>query len=278
MDERMRVVLAGADVDAVVDLGCDLADAGRQEDALVCFERAVELGGDWVWGNVGNTLLELDRPLEAAEAYRRAAAAGETDAWVHLGHLLESLGDLDGAAGAFAAAGESGLPEGFVELAHLRHDRGDLPGADAALTRAGEDPQAFALRACWEWEATLDPQLEPRLRAGAAVSGAARAALAALLLLTRRAGQAQQQLELGAKLGQRECWLPLGNLLAESDIDAAEAAYTAGIAAGDAYCHHNLALLLLERGNRQRAEFHLAAGAAAGDDLARRALRDLPRD
>lgn len=274
----MRVVLAGVDVDAVVELGCDLADAGRQQDALVCFERAVELGGDWVWANVGNTLLELDRPLEAVDAYRRAVAAGETDAWVHLGHLLESLDDLDGAADAFAAAGENGLPEGFVELAHLRHDRDDHPGADVALARAGDHPMALAVRACWDWEATLDPQLETRLRAGARVSGAARAALAALLLLTRRAEEAQQQLELGAKLGQRECWLPLGNLLAESDVDAAEAAYTAGIAAGDAYCHHNLALLLLERGDLRRAELHLAAGAEAGDELARRALRELPRD
>jgi tetratricopeptide (TPR) repeat protein len=276
----MRAALAGGDVDALVEVGCDLADEGRQADALTCFQRAVALGADWVWFNVGNTLRELGHAAEAAEAYRRAADAGETDAWFSLGHLLESHGDLEGAAGAFRSAGVVGEPGGFVELAQLLRDRGDDTAADAALALAlaGDHPPALALRASWDWERTADPALEERLRAGARVSGAARADLAALLLLTERREEAQRQLELGAKLGQRECWLPLGNLLAESDVDAAEEAYGAGIAAGDVYCHHNLAVLLLERGDTDRARSHLAAGAATGDDMARRALRELGRD
>ena len=273
----MRTVLAGGDVDVIVDLGCDLADAGRQREALTCFERAVDLGGDWVWFNVGNTLRDLDRPLEAVDAYRRAVAVGETDAWLNLGHLLASLGDSDGAAEAFGSAGES-QPEGFLDLALLLDDRGDRDAAHAALARAGDFAPALAVRACWDWERTGDLALEGSLRAAAAESGAARADLAALLLVADRRGEARAQLELGAKLGQRECWLPLGNLLAESDVDAAEEAYLAGIAAGDAYCHHNLALLLLERGDPVRAEFHLSAGAAAGDDLARRVLDQRRRD
>lgn len=279
MDGRARAVLAGDDADAIVELGCDLADAGRQQDALSCFQRAVELGNEWVWFNVGNTLRDLDRPQEAVDAYRRAVRAGETDAWLNLGYLLEAAADLDGAATAFREAGAAGQPEGFVELAHLERDRGDDDAAELALRRAGSFPPALAELACWDWERTLDPALEGALRDGSAVSGAARASLAALLLLTRRPLEAQQQLELGAKLGQRECWLPLGNVLAErvGDLEAAEEAYRAGIAAGDAYCHHNLALLLLERGDVAQAEFHLSAGSAAGDDLAERALRSLHR-
>ncbi|RYD90129.1 MAG: hypothetical protein EOP50_16475, partial [Sphingobacteriales bacterium] len=73
--------------------------------------------------------------------------------------------------------------------------------------------------ATWRWERTLDPALEEQLRAGAPVDGDTRASLAALLLATGRRAEARAQLELGAKLGQDECWLPLGNLLCGDDLN-----------------------------------------------------------
>jgi len=120
------------------------------------------------------------------------------------------------------------------------------------------------------------------------VSGGARADLAQLLLDTGRRAEARAELERGAKLGQRECWLPLGNLFAGDDLGevpvaggavdlaAAEDAYRAGIAAGDTHCHHNLGVLLLQRGDADAAAEEFRAGAAAGDDLAERALQRLP--
>lgn len=52
---------------------------------------------------------------------------------------------------------------------------------------------------------------------------------------------------------------PLGNFLADDleDTVAAEAAYRAGTDAGDANCHHNLALLLLEDDRADEALTHL---------------------
>ncbi|WP_432571664.1 tetratricopeptide repeat protein [Kineococcus sp. SYSU DK005] len=296
---RLHDALAGADVDELVELGCDLAEAGRQQQALACFQRAVDLGSEWVSFNVANTLRELDRPTEAVAAYQRAIAAGESDAWLNLAHVLDSLGDLAGAMDAYRAAGQAGQPEGHVQLAHLLHQQGEPQRAQAALAPAlqrGYLP-AVVLAARWRWENThdtADPALE-QLRAGAGVDGSARADLAELLIATGRREQAREQLQLGAKLGQRECWLPLGNLLAGDDLSAepdqelevdeaevdkagAEEAYRAGIAAGDEWCHHNLALLLLERGDVRAAEEHLLAGAAAGDELAQLAWQDLPRD
>ncbi|SDY56796.1 hypothetical protein SAMN05660209_03180 [Geodermatophilus africanus] len=84
-------------------------------------------------------------------------------------------------------------------------------------------------------------------------------------------------LETGAARGEVASWLPLGNLYANElgDPDAAEAAYRSGIAAGDGHSHHNLAVLLLDRGDLDRAEFHLRLGAASGDALAAAALRRL---
>jgi tetratricopeptide (TPR) repeat protein len=289
LDARRYEALRGADADALIDVGCDLADADRQEQALVCFRRAVDLGQDWAWFNVANTLRELGRPLEAVAAYERALAAGETDAWLNLGHVLHGLGDLAGAERAFGAAAErAGQPEGHLELAVLLHEQGEVDRADEVISRAADAGflPAVATRASWRWERTRDPALEAELRAGAPVDGGARADLAALLLATGRPREARAELELGAKLGQRECWLPLGNLLAgdeltddadDADVDtaAAEDAYRAGIAAGDAYCHHNLGLLLLAQGDTRGAEEQFLAGAVAGDDLAQRAWHDL---
>src|SRR3712207_8356337 len=59
------------------------------------------------------------------------------------------------------------------------------------------------------------------------------------------------------------------------DDEAAEEAYRCGIAAGEAYCHHNLAVLLAERGDFDGAVEQFRLGAAAGDQLAADALREL---
>jgi hypothetical protein len=86
-------------------------------------------------------------------------------------------------------------------------------------------------------------------------------------------------LERGAKLGEQVAWLPLGNLYREElgDDEAAEEAYRSGIAAGDAYCHQNLAVLLADRGDLEGAIEQFRLGAAAGDQLAAQTLRELER-
>lgn len=279
LDGRLRRLRACRDADAVIELGCDLADAGRDRDAERCFRRAAELGDALGWFNLGNSLAARGRVEEAVDAYERALAGGERNAWVNLGLALEDLGDLAGAIRAYRGAGDAGDPRGGLQLAFLLHGEGRHEHALAVaeeLAAAGDDVAA-AVVAAWRWAASRNCALEPALRRGADRFSGARVALAALLRATGRAAEARFTLERGAKLGEVTAWLPLGNLYAEdlADEEAAEEAYRAGIAAGDGYCHHNLAVLLADRGDLDGALEHFRLGAADGDDLAARALREL---
>jgi hypothetical protein len=166
-------------------------------------------------------------------------------------------------------------------LAFLLREQGERHAAmDVAMEIAAMgDQEAAAVVACWRWCATLDPSLEPDLRMGADYFPAARADLAHLLRETGRMDEARFVLEKGAKRGEAVAWLPLGNFYADEmgDDEAAEEAYRGGIAAGEAYCHHNLAVLLAERGDFDGAVEQFRLGAAAGDQLAADALRELER-
>ncbi|SHF71385.1 Tetratricopeptide repeat-containing protein [Geodermatophilus nigrescens] len=277
LDARLWRLQASEDADELIELGCDLAEAGRQTDAEWCFRRAASLGDVTGYYDLGNSLAAQERWSEAVDAYEVALAGGESDAWRNLGLVLEQLGDLAGAMAAYRGAAAAGDTEGGLQLAFLLREQGEREQAlevARGLAAAGDD-EADAVAACWEWCATLDPALEDRLRAGAAHFAAARADLAALLLQTGRAAEARSVLERGAKLGEQVAWLPLGNLYREQlgDDEAAEEAYRAGIQAGDSYCHHNLGVLLADRGDIAGAAEEFERGAAAGDQLAAAALK-----
>jgi len=279
LDSRLSQMNTCDDEDELIDLGCSLAEAQRLPEAELCFRRAAGLGSALAEFNLGNTLRDLGRPVEAAAAYERALAGGETDAWLNLGNVLADLGDLAGAMNAFRAAFHAGDTEGALQLAFSLREQGDRDAAKAAAQQsaAAGNATAAAVLACWEWNETLDPALEPALRAGADLYPSARADLADLLAATGRVDEARAVLERGAKLGEVECWLPLGNFYVDllDDVAAAEAAYRSGIAAGDTYCHHNLGLLLARSGARELAEEQFRLGVAAGDALAAQGLRDL---
>lgn len=281
LEVRLRRLRASADVDELLDLGCDLADAGRQSDAEWCFRRAAELGEPVAWFNLGNALAGQDRFAEAAAAYERAIAGGEPDAWRNLGRVLETLGDLAGAMRAYRGAAEAGDLQGGLQLAFLLQEQGEREQAleVAEELAAAGDAEAAAVLACWRWCASRDPSLESDLRAGADLFPAARGDLAALLRQTGRAEEARFVLERGAKRGDVQSWLPLGNLYCEElgDVEAAEEAYRSGIAAGDIFCHHNLGILLADRGDLEGAVEQFGLGAAAGDGMAASALREFDR-
>ncbi|SFK86296.1 tetratricopeptide repeat protein [Geodermatophilus ruber] len=279
LDARLRRLRACRDAAELIDLGCDLADAGRDRDAERCFRRAAELGDALGFYNLGNSLAARGRTEEAVSAYEQALVGGESDAWMNLGLVLEELGDLAGAMRAYRGAGAAGDAEGGLQLAFLLQEQGEPEEAlaVAAELAAGGDALAAAVVACWRWRTTRDPAVEADLRAGAGHFPSARTSLAHLLRETGRAAEARFELERGAKLGELEAWLPLGNLYADElgDVEAAEEAFRAGIAAGDTYCHHNLAVLLAGRGDLDGAVEHFRTGAVLGDDLAARALREL---
>ena len=279
LDRRLRRLQASGDGDALVDLGCDLADAGRHADAEACFRAAAEAGDTVASFNLGNALAAQGRWQEAVDAYEVALAGGEADAWRNLGLVLEDLGDLAGAMRAYRGAVDAGDLEGGLQLAFLLREQGERHAAmDVAMEIAAMgDQEAAAVVACWRWCATFDPALEPHLRAGADHFPAARTDLAHLLRESGRGAEARSVLERGAKLGEQVAWLPLGNLYREDldDEEAAEEAFRAGIAAGDVYCHQNLAVLLADRGDFDGAVEQFTLGAEAGDQLAAQTLRGL---
>jgi tetratricopeptide (TPR) repeat protein len=282
LDGRLRRLSASSDVDELIDLGCDLVDAGRPGAAEWCFRRAADLGDAVAAFNLGNCLAGQRRWTEAVDAYERSIAGGEPDAWRNLGRVLEELGDLAGAMRAYRGATAAGDLQGGLELAFLLQEQGEQHealGVAEELAAAG-DPEAAAVVASWRWAMSSDPALEPALRVGADHFPAARSDLAQLLRDTDRLAEARFVLERGAKLGEPEAWLPLGNLYADEllDVEAAEEAYRSGIAAGDVYCHHNLGVLLADRGDLEGATEQFGLGAAAGDQLAAVALRQLQRD
>ncbi len=277
LDRRLRRLRASGDPDALIDLGCDLADAGRHADAEGCFRRAADAGDTVASFNLGNALAAQGRWDEAVDAYEVALSAGEPDAWRNLGLVLEDLGDLAGAMRAYRGAVNAGDLEGGLQLAFLLREQGER---EEALTVAEEiaaagDAEAAAVVACWRFCAPLAPALEDALRAGAGHFPPARPARAPLLRESGRGAEARSVLERGAKLGEQVSWLPLGNLYREDlgDDEAAEEAFRAGIAAGDVYCHQNLAVLLADRGDLDGAVEQFRLGAEAGDQLAAQTLR-----
>jgi hypothetical protein len=279
LDARLRRLRSSDDVDALVDLGCDLADVDRHRDAEWCFRRATVLGDAIASFNLAIALRAQHRDVEAVTAYEVAARRGMTEAHRNLGALLEDLGDLAGAMRAYRGATGAGDLAGGLQLAFLLREQGErLEAMEIAeqMSTAGS-AEATAVLACWRWCATLDPALEADLRAAADHYPPARADLADLLRETRRPTEARAVLERGAKLGEAVAWLPLGNFYADAmgDEEAAEEAYRGGIAAGEVHCHHNLAYLLAERGDVEGAVEQFRLGAAAGDQLAADALREL---
>ena len=67
------------DVDALIDRGCELADLGDHEQAVVHFRRAAVTGDAVALFDLGNSLSALGHWEEAVTAHQQAADAGEDD-------------------------------------------------------------------------------------------------------------------------------------------------------------------------------------------------------
>lgn len=239
-----------SDEEALIETGCELAELGRIEAAMDCFRMAEELGSVLGSYNLGNALADLERWPEALAAFERAEAAGDEDATLPIAFMLREL------------------------------DRRDDALATAERAAAGGNATAAAVVACWRWCTSWDPALEDDLRAGAELFPSARGDLAQLLIRSGRVEEGRAVLERGMLLDEVESMLPLGNLYADvlADPVAAEAAYRAGAALGDAHAHHNLAILLDDLGDTEGALEHFRLAAAGGDTLAAQALRDLEEE
>jgi tetratricopeptide (TPR) repeat protein len=256
-----------------------LRELGRPAEAAAAYVQAVDGGEAGAELNLGLALLDLRRWAGALPMLEAALAAGDNRAQAPVGTALLELGDRMGALRAFRAASAAGDPQGTLELAFFAREDGNRAEAQQLAEQAAQAGNLVAagVVACWAWDQTLDPSLEDALRTGAEHYPSARAALGDLLRRTGRVDEARTVLEHGTKLGEKVCWLPLGNLYAAElhDPEAAEAAYRRGIAAGDNNCHHNLAELLHGRGDLVGAERHYRLGEEGGDGLAGQALKKL---
>ncbi len=87
--------------EAWYNLGVAIADDGRPEEALACYQRAwrIDPSAEKVHNNLGTTLHDLDRTDEAIAHYRQAVGLEPRFAVAHtnLGSALQAQGCLDGA-------------------------------------------------------------------------------------------------------------------------------------------------------------------------------------
>jgi tetratricopeptide (TPR) repeat protein len=129
------------------DLGIALRRAGRVEEAIECYRRAIDVDpeGEAGWSNLGKALAQLGRYDEAIEPYEHSLAIDPDHAlvWNSYGVALQRLGRLDEAMQAFRRSLEAddtlALPH--RNLATILTNRGRIDEAIAELRRSLElDP------------------------------------------------------------------------------------------------------------------------------------------
>ncbi|WP_157749465.1 lipopolysaccharide assembly protein LapB [Jatrophihabitans sp. GAS493] len=241
------------------------------------FRSIAENGEPKVWFNVGNELRDLGETDGAIRAYYLAIAAGAMEAALNLGGTLESVGDFAEALRVYRIGATDGDRQAAHQLAFLLREIGRQEEAEEVMrdSRLTGDDFADAVLAVWESMDEHDPSLEFRLRAGIDVYPAARTALVAILVDSGREVEAIELLRDGVLRQELDSFIVLGNLYRDfaGDSNAAELAYRSGAELGDSHCEFNLAKLLYDVGRADEVRPHLERAAAAGDDLARNALR-----
>lgn len=143
IEERLRG-MTQLSLDDLLELGCELAEAGRLPDAESCFRQAMDVGSADGAFNLGNCLAEQERWTEAVGAYEVLIGGGVADAWLNLGIVLHELGDLAGEIRAYQRAEAEGDSGGPLGLAFALRELGDREAALEAARRsaqAGTRPQ-----------------------------------------------------------------------------------------------------------------------------------------
>ncbi len=131
-----------------IDKGLELAKAGRVENALACFERALAINPQSVaaWSNKGGALAKLGRFEEALACFDRGLAINPqlAEAWDNKGIALGNLGRFEEALACFDRALAVN-----PQLAEAWDNKG------LALENLGRSEEALA---CFDRALTLNPQ------------------------------------------------------------------------------------------------------------------------
>jgi len=123
------------DRDAWFELGIRLEELGRSAEAIVAYERVIELGDERpeVRFNLGNAFYALGLCAEAAHAFTRATDLDPdyVEAWNNLGNVLAELGRSDGSLDAFrcALALEPDYADAHYNMAETLANLGDYAAA-----------------------------------------------------------------------------------------------------------------------------------------------------
>jgi tetratricopeptide (TPR) repeat protein len=194
------------------NLGVVLANAGRTDEAISHYQKAIELHPDFAkaHGNLGNALIVLGRRDEAMVHYQKALQLDPSDATVHLhfGNLLMQLDRADEALAHYQKAAELQPQEPRVQiyLGNWYLQRGQRDLALASYHRALQlDPnhveghsqlgQALA-------EAGQREEAEAQFRAALRTSPNHVPALTGLARLALSAGRATEAIDLFVQASQ----------------------------------------------------------------------------
>ncbi len=81
--------------------GLALSALGRQEEAIACYDRALEIDPRFVvaWRNKGDVLSTLGRKEEAVQAYRRFIAHAASSYEQHIQRARELIAELEASLG-----------------------------------------------------------------------------------------------------------------------------------------------------------------------------------
>jgi tetratricopeptide (TPR) repeat protein len=143
-------VAPARDADVFNNRGVDLARAGRTEEAIRMFERALALEPDSALAqrNYGMALMEAGRVDESDQAFRRAIELDPNDAMTHrnAGLMLFYRGDV---RGAILATDRSlkinpNSAEAWTNMGRFMGELGRLDEALSAFERALEVDPSFA--------------------------------------------------------------------------------------------------------------------------------------
>jgi Tfp pilus assembly protein PilF len=172
---------SSGDAGAAFVAGNALRRAGRNEEAVVAYQRAVELAPNYVeaWNNLGNAYLDLGRIDEAMAAHRQATSVGPGYApgWSNLARSYRVNNEFELAieAAKQAVAIDPSFVQGLVNLSASLSDVGRpyeaIESARKALTLQGKNIEALVALGTGLYQANELEESIAVLREGAKLGG-----------------------------------------------------------------------------------------------------------
>lgn len=265
---------------AANNLGTIFMEEGAIDEAEAVLNRAIELGADRAYANLGKLLSDYtDRTQEAEDAFRAGALKGNANASFGLGHhLAKQKGREADAEAAYREAIERGVNGALLNLGNLLKE---IPGRQNDAAQLLRDAIAAGIVEAYNslgallFEAGKRDEAKDTFKAGIA-KGCTWCFLGLADLLaedTASWGDAEQSYRDAAAAGVPESYLRLGVLLSKQvgkEVATAEVLERAAeIGEIDSDGYHRLGAALMKiPGRMEAAEAALRSAIKDGDHLA----------